>query len=87
MAKRIYGDPGTLYQRCGGVFGVASFVDRCMDLWMADKTLKYALRQLNPALSFLPRSLLKDAVSSLRVTATTSSSQPEVWIPALDEWR
>ena len=38
-AIRIYGEPGTLYARCGGVFGIASFVDRCMDLWMADKLL------------------------------------------------
>ena len=38
-AKRVYGEPGTLYARCGGVFGVAAFVDRCMDLWMADNTL------------------------------------------------
>lgn len=37
--KRVYGDLGTLYQKCGGVFGVASFVDRCMDKWMADPTL------------------------------------------------
>lgn len=39
IARRIYGEPGTLYARCGGVFGVSSFVDRCMDLWMADPTL------------------------------------------------
>jgi len=38
-AVRLYGEPGTLYARCGGVFGIASFVDRCMDLWMADKLL------------------------------------------------
>lgn len=37
--KRVYGDPGTLYSRCGGVFGVAAFVDRCMDMWMADPIL------------------------------------------------
>ena len=29
----------TLYARCGGIFGVAAFVDRCMDAWMADPTL------------------------------------------------
>ena len=29
----------TLYARCGGIFGVAGFVDRCMDAWMADPTL------------------------------------------------
>ena len=39
MAERIYGSPGTLYQRCGGVFGVSGFVDRLMDRWMADDTL------------------------------------------------
>lgn len=39
MASNIYGEPGTLYQRCGGVFGVSAFVDRCMDRWMADYTL------------------------------------------------
>ena len=39
MAERIYGTPGTLYQRCGGVFGVSGFVDRLMDRWMADDTL------------------------------------------------
>ena len=33
--ERVYGALGTLYARCGGVFGVASFVDRCMDKWMA----------------------------------------------------
>ena len=38
-AHRIYGQPGTLYARCGGVFGVSAFVDRCMDRWMADKML------------------------------------------------
>jgi len=37
--KRIYGDLGTLYARCGGIFGVASFADRCMDRWMADSML------------------------------------------------
>merc|ERR1719473_541282 len=31
--------PKTLYARCGGVFGVAAFVDRCMDAWMADPVL------------------------------------------------
>ena len=38
-AHRVYGEPGTLYARCGGVFGVAAFADRCMDKWMADKQL------------------------------------------------
>ena len=42
--KRAYGKAEqeaaeTLYARCGGIFGVASFVDRCMDAWMADPTL------------------------------------------------
>merc|ERR1712193_212403 len=37
--KRIYGDLGTLYARCGGIFGVAAFADRCMDRWMADAIL------------------------------------------------
>merc|ERR1719265_2828797 len=36
---RVYGDLGTLYARCGGIFGIAGFVDRCMDKWMADATL------------------------------------------------
>ena len=36
---RAYGLAGSLYARCGGIFGVASFVDRCMDAWMADPTL------------------------------------------------
>jgi hypothetical protein len=36
---RAYGFPGSLYERCGGVFGVAAFVDRCMDAWMADPIL------------------------------------------------
>mmetsp|Transcript_28210 Transcript_28210/g.58661 ORF Transcript_28210/g.58661 Transcript_28210/m.58661 type:complete len:936 (+) Transcript_28210:88-2895(+) len=36
---RVYGAPGSLYARCGGVFGVAAFVDRCMDKWMADALL------------------------------------------------
>jgi len=36
---RVHGNPGTMYAKCGGVFGVASFVDRCMDKWMADPTL------------------------------------------------
>merc|ERR1719473_346648 len=31
--------PKTLYARCGGVFGIAAFVDRCMDAWMADPVL------------------------------------------------
>ena len=38
-ARRVYGEPGTLYSRCGGVFGISAFVDRCMDRWMADATL------------------------------------------------
>ena len=38
-AQRVYGEPGTLYARCGGVFGVAAFADRCMDRWMADQQL------------------------------------------------
>ena len=29
----------SLYARCGGIFGVAAFVDRCMDAWMADPVL------------------------------------------------
>ena len=36
---RSYGLAGSLYARCGGIFGVAAFVDRCMDAWMADPTL------------------------------------------------
>ena len=28
-----------LYARCGGIFGIAAFVDRCMDAWMADPIL------------------------------------------------
>ena len=39
MTSRVYGEPGTLYARCGGVFGVSAFADRCMDRWMADKQL------------------------------------------------
>lgn len=38
-AHRVFGEPGTLYARCGGVFGIASFADRCMDKWMGDKFL------------------------------------------------
>jgi hemoglobin len=38
-AQHIYGSPGTLYSRCGGVFGVSAFVDRCMDMWMQDDVL------------------------------------------------
>ena len=48
--ERAYGEPKegvagakgqakSLYHRCGGIFGVAAFVDRCMDAWMADPTL------------------------------------------------
>ena len=33
------GNAKMLYARCGGIFGVAGFVDRCMDAWMADPTL------------------------------------------------
>ena len=29
----------SLYARCGGIFGIAAFVDRCMDEWMADPVL------------------------------------------------
>ena len=39
LAIRMHGEPGTLYQRCGGVFGVSCFVDRLMDRWMADDFL------------------------------------------------
>jgi hemoglobin len=35
----VYGELGTLSAQCGGVFGVAGFVDKCMDKWMADRTL------------------------------------------------
>ena len=35
IARQVFGEPGTLYARCGGVFGISAFVDRCMDLWMA----------------------------------------------------
>jgi len=38
-SEHVYGSPGTLYARCGGIFGVSAFVDRCMDKWMADDTL------------------------------------------------
>jgi len=36
---RVYGHPGSLYSKCGGVFGTASFVDRCMEKWMQDDVL------------------------------------------------
>merc|ERR1711972_34014 len=36
---RVYGERGTLYSRCGGIFGVSAFVDRCMDSWMANPVL------------------------------------------------
>merc|ERR1712187_770920 len=36
---RVYGERGTLYARCGGIFGVSAFVDRCMDSWMANPVL------------------------------------------------
>ena len=43
---RIYGNLGTLYSQCGGVFGVAAFVDRCMDKWMSDpRCLMFATAQ------------------------------------------
>jgi len=37
--KRVYGELGSLYAQCGGVFGVSGFVDKCMDKWMADPLL------------------------------------------------
>ena len=37
--ERALGIKGYLYARCGGIFGVAGFVDRCMDNWMADPIL------------------------------------------------
>eukprot|EP00746_Dinoflagellata_sp_MGD_P071615 gnl/MRDRNA2_/MRDRNA2_29147_c0_seq1.p1 gnl/MRDRNA2_/MRDRNA2_29147_c0~~gnl/MRDRNA2_/MRDRNA2_29147_c0_seq1.p1 ORF type:complete len:1311 (-),score=279.25 gnl/MRDRNA2_/MRDRNA2_29147_c0_seq1:370-4302(-) len=43
---RVYGDLGTLYARCGGIFGISAFVDRCMDKWMAD-----AMLNANPAVA------------------------------------
>ena len=39
VARRVYGEPGSLYSRCGGVFGISAFVDQCMDRWMADTLL------------------------------------------------
>merc|ERR1712110_430862 len=36
---RVHGEQGTLYARCGGIFGVSAFVDRCMDSWMANPVL------------------------------------------------
>ena len=39
MHTRLMGLPGTLYQRCGGIWGVSGFVDRLMDRWMANDTL------------------------------------------------
>ena len=46
MEERVYGTLGTLYQRCGGVFGVSAFCDRCMDKWMACPVLN-----ANPAVT------------------------------------
>lgn len=43
---RVHGEPGSLYARCGGIFGIATFVDLCMDLWMADAVLN-----ANPAVA------------------------------------
>jgi hemoglobin len=37
--KRVYGELGTAYAKCGGIFGISAFADRCMDRWMADATL------------------------------------------------
>jgi len=37
--KRVYGELGTVYAKCGGIFGISAFADRCMDKWMADPTL------------------------------------------------
>jgi hemoglobin len=37
--KRVYGELGTVYAQCGGIFGISAFADRCMDKWMADPTL------------------------------------------------
>ena len=37
--KSPLAQPATLYARCGGIFGVAGFVDVCMDAWMAEPTL------------------------------------------------
>ena len=39
MGSHALAQPATLYARCGGVFGVAGFVDVCMDAWMAEPTL------------------------------------------------
>ena len=39
IARSVYGEPGSVYARRGGVFGISAFVDRCMDRWMADKLL------------------------------------------------
>jgi hemoglobin len=37
--KRVYGELGTVYAQCGGIFGISAFADRCMDKWMADPML------------------------------------------------
>ena len=44
---RTFGELGTLYARCGGIMGIASFADRCMDKWMADPTLNANTRVLS----------------------------------------
>ena len=65
VARRVYGEPGSLYARCGGVFGISAFVDRCMDRWMADTLLnqnpmvtRWHLSAQRPGFKFLVTQLM-----------------------------
>ena len=65
IARSVYGEPGSVYARCGGVFGISAFVDRCMDRWMADKLLnenpmvtRWHLSAQRPGFKFLVAQLM-----------------------------
>ena len=65
VARRVYGEPGSLYSRCGGVFGISAFVDQCMDRWMADTLLndnpmvtRWHLSAQRPGFKFLVAQLM-----------------------------
>ena len=80
IANRVYGEPGSLYARCGGVFGISAFVDRCMDLWMADTTLndnpmvtRWHLSAQRPGFKFLVAQVGRARAHAARVPRALTS--------------
>ena len=91
IAKRVYGEPGSLYARCGGVFGISAFVDRCMDLWMADTTLndnpmvtRWHLSAQRPGFKFLVAQVRRARARTFRSCPTRAHQSTRVPHSAVD---